>query len=129
MTKQQWLDYAKEHQAVLISLLDNYHPVNLDKRARITEDSDGKFIVPQSLPITAPNAERACQSIRNEIALKTINPAVSATFLNALEHNDINTINSLLNAAWFGVPESNSCWEIVGFREAVELMEDFPEDE
>lgn len=31
--------------------------------------------------------------------------------------------------AWFGVPESTSCWSIPGFGQAVDLLDDPPEDQ
>ena len=34
---------------------------------------------------------------------------------------------SLLNSAWFGVPESTQCWKLEGFKEAIDLLEDPPD--
>ena len=46
----------------------------------------------------------------------------------ALKSGDIDALNQLLSDAWFGVPESTSCWSITGFSECVDLMDDPPED-
>jgi len=46
-----------------------------------------------------------------------------------LDAQDISKAMKLLNDAWFGVPESTDCWQIYGFKEAVDLLDDPPEEE
>lgn len=115
MTINEWMTEVKANQGLLREFISNYHP-GMDTYRR------------KSMNITAPNAERACQVVRSEIKRSTIsNPLVD--FDNAVKENNWGKINSLLNSAWFGVPESTSCWQIKGFSEAVALMEDIPDME
>lgn len=115
MNQIKWLQKANDNREVLIDFLRIYHP-----HSRIV----GNSIL---LPITAPNAEMARQNVVNAIKAEgsqSISPVEQ--FNIALKNKNWLTINSLLNSAWFGVPESTSCWGITGFTEAVELMEDTP---
>lgn len=115
MTKTEWLVYANNHRGKLVSLISIYHPVNEYKGIR------------PSLPITAQNAEAACVVVRNEIRKNSEgNPELE--FMKALESQDVLTMNRILNQVWFGIPESTTCWDIEGFREAITLMEDLPEE-
>ncbi len=116
MTKQEWLEKVNINKDKLISLLGNYYP------------SAGCQGHRHNLDITAPGAEAACEQIRKNIAIKESEDPIKR-FTVALAIGDIGEINSLLNSAWFGVPESTSCWQINGFKEAVDLMEDIPEEE
>lgn len=34
-----------------------------------------------------------------------------------------------MSETWFGVPESTLCWQIQGFKEACDLLDDPPETE
>jgi len=113
MTKNDWLNQVKENQEKLEYLLDNWHPLNIKKYGDMT--------------ITAPNAERACEVIRNQIINSSPVGHPTVRFKRAIELNDVDTIITLLNDAWFGCPESTDCWQIKGFREAVRLLEDMPE--
>ena len=45
----------------------------------------------------------------------------------AVASGDIGQIMSLLNSAWFGVPEATECWNIPGFKIAVDLLDDPPD--
>ena len=89
------------------------------------------------MTITAPNAEQAAHAVRRAIANEEADkPSPLERFDKALQDKNIgeinsllNEINSLLNSAWSGVPESTSCWRIPGFKEAVDLMDDLPEEE
>jgi hypothetical protein len=117
MTKQEWLTQVKKDAPKLRSLIEQFHPA--------TPDGPRKGIG----PITAPGAESACKNVRTAIAEKEVNlPTPARRFDAALLAEDADEINSLLNSAWFGVPESTSCWQIDGFKEAVDLMDDPPED-
>jgi len=111
MTKEQWIDKVKKHQVKLISLIEQWHPHNI----RPEQDLEFK--------ITAPNAERATRGIREDIKSKTTE-SPSAQFLRAIEESDEAVIYRILQQAWFGVPESTSCWRIEGFVEAVDLLDD-----
>lgn len=118
MKKQQWIDKVKINALALRNLIKSYHPVNLEWH----EDGD-----PMSSVITAPNAERACEVVRNLIRQESLNcPEIQ--FDIAIQKEDSDTIYSLLSAAWFGVPESTECWGINGFSIAIDLLDD-PIDE
>jgi hypothetical protein len=117
MNATEWIAQAKKHQKVLLSLIESYHPASHAVSGRR-----------QRLPITAPSAESACQAVREQISAEDREKAFPRDcFLTALQFEDWKEINNLLNAAWFGVPESTSCWGVEGFKEAVELIEDPPE--
>jgi hypothetical protein len=119
MTKDEWLKYATDNQSKLASLIEDYHPAN----AKYSRDTD--------LPITAGMAEWACGQISKGIQeeQKGLPPAPVERFKLALAARDNAVIYSLLSDAWFGVPESTSCWQIEGFNEAVTLMDDPPDEE
>jgi len=79
--------------------------------------------------ITAQAAEQTCEVIRKKIkrAYKDeVDPATK--FDRALEAQDYQTVYMLLNAAWFGAPESLSVWEVPGFGTACGLLEDPADD-
>lgn len=115
MTTAEWLAYAKQHQTVLTSLVEHYHPLKRNPFANTHR-------------ITAPNAEAAAIRIRADIRRNSEgDPTVD--FKEAMDSDNVQKINSLLNDTWFGVPESTDCWRIEGFREAVYLMEDLPNEE
>lgn len=114
LTKSEWMTKVKENRDKLRSLLANFHPNSrADKMNR------------PALPITATTPEMARLNIVGTI--KTEKPL--ELFDRAVDTNDVRTVDKLLNEAWFGVPESTSCWDVEGFSEAVALMEDLPEDE
>lgn len=118
MTKSAWLTRVKDNLEDLRFLVDNYHPGS----------------VPRSHPymtITAPNAEKACAAARQQIAHAESDQTQSPVlrFQTAVEKQDVWALYRLLEQSWFGVPESRSCWGIRGFAEAVDLMDDPPENE
>ena len=114
MTIQEWLNQATANRAKLASLLTNWHP----RSVKVGHD----------MKITARGAEQACEVVRGIIRQQGQNkPNPVEAFYEALDADDYITILTLLNEAWFGVPESTSCWNIEGFTEAVNLMEDPPE--
>lgn len=118
MNTAQFLARATEHAGKLRSLLGNYHPTS-EAYARWRPGN-----------ITAPGAEAACVTVRDLIAREEIGePHPIERFDAALASGDAQEIWSLLNSAWFGVPESTECWQVPGFREAVALLEDPPEEE
>jgi hypothetical protein len=119
MTKQEWINQAREHADDLRSLVSEYHPTYILDRKRSHDH-----------PITAPNAESACRAARSKIAVEQeLERDAVERFNEALAAGDWMTVSKLLSDAWFGVPESTSCWQIRGFSEAVDLMDDPPEDE
>lgn len=118
MTSADWIATAKRDLPRLKRLVDAYHPVHQDPLQRY---EDG-------LPITAPGAEAACIEMRKDIKSSFAgNPTFQLEA--AVQIGDISTAMTILNQAWIGVPESHDCWRISGFREAVALLEDPPDDE
>jgi hypothetical protein len=73
-------------------------------------------------PITAPGAEAACKVLRDTINKNS--PLITGEYIDSVRE-DHSKIYSLLNSAWIGVPESTACWNIPGFAEAVDLMEEY----
>lgn len=115
MTREEWLIKAREDTENLISLVGSYHP-SAGRRGR------------HEMEITAPMAEAACDIVREKISQEESGDPIQRLKV-ALQIGDIAEINSVLNGAWFGVPESTDCWRITGFKEAVELIGDLPEEE
>jgi len=114
--KKSWLDYVRLHQGKLYDFVWNYHPS--ENVGSISED--------EWLTITAPAAEEACAVVRKKIAEDSVGkPRAKDRFVKAVEAEDVGEIYSLLQSAWFGVPESTSCWGVEGFKEAVDLL-DYP---
>lgn len=128
MTTQEWIAQARQHRDLLVDLVGTYHPAMYP--APKPEGARGRLVgqPPGNLPITAPNAEAACMMIREKIREETEESPIGA-LKDALDAGDVDKVNSLLSSAWFGVPESTSCWQIPGFKEAVDLMDDPPEPE
>lgn len=115
MDKEKWLSLVQHNRDKLLSLIESYHPASNPRRV--------------GLPITAPNAELACENVRQSIANRERNrPSPTVRFSTAIDKGDVGEVMSLLNGAWFGVPESTSCWRLEGFKEAVDLLEDPPEE-
>jgi hypothetical protein len=113
MNTQQWLDRARIDQDKLRSLIANYHPLTRGSKSNIA--------------ITAPNAERACQEVREHIKRNSEGDPV-VKFNIALEESNWKAINLILNETWFGVPESTLAWQLEGFKEAIILLEELPDD-
>jgi hypothetical protein len=110
---RDWLQKVEKNKVVLRQFLQAWHPSS--------QQMSG-----EKLPITAPNAENACAAIRESIKRREQENPLER-WDRALQKGDVQVIYSLLNSAWFGVPESTECWSIPGFKEAVDLLEDPPE--
>jgi len=120
MTKQEWIDQAREHADDLRALVSEWHPTKLAAKRKRSHDH----------PITAPGAEFACSRIREKLAQEQVEKLDPVErFDAALAAGDWVKVSGLLSDAWFGVPESTTCWQIRGFAAAVDLMDDPPEDE
>ena len=113
MTKEQWIEIVRNNEEILRNFITRYHPINLRPR----KDND------VMVNITAPQAERACEVVRESIRKESFERP-DVVFNIALQKEDCSAIADLISAAWFGVPESTSCWQIEGFKEAVDLMDD-----
>lgn len=134
MTKEKWIQTVRDNEEVLRELIRDWHPVSRITNHRASEfvafDGDLVEIAKPSMPITAPGAEAACGVVRNKIIAEEGGKDDPVNRFNkALDGEDLGEINSLLSSAWFGVPESSSCWSIPGFSVACDLMDDMPEEE
>lgn len=118
MIPNEWMRTVKENQDRLLRLIHDYHPASAAYRHATAP-----------MPITAPGAEQACETVRQEIRQEEIDRSESpeTRFLKAILSHDIHAVYSLLSAAWFGVPESTECWRIPGFGVAVDLLDDPPD--
>lgn len=122
MIASEWIQKVQDNSGKLISLLERFHPQSYSEDPLIFPDLEG-------LPITARSAESACVLVRKQIASEPHTSSPKDRWTEALASKDIDTMMSLLSGAWFGVPESTSCWSIEGFKEAVELLENPPYEE
>lgn len=116
-TKEAWVSYARANEDILTSFILNWHPASNNFGFSLSDD----------LEITASAPENACGVVRAKIAQEEASKsAPKDRFKKALLESDVDEIYSLLNSAWFGVPESTSCWGVTGFKQAVELLEQPP---
>jgi len=109
MTKQDWLNQVIENKDKLTSLVSSFHP-----------SSNQSY----NLPISAPNAERACEIIRKGIRKEIQVESATARFKQAIKEKNCGAIYQILQETWFGVPESVECWNLEGFAETVDLLDD-----
>jgi len=116
-TSVEWFEKVRQHEDVLERLVADYHPAAMMPRPSTP-----------LLPITAPSAERARQEVANLVKGES-NVSPRDRFRSALRHEDVESMYTVLNQTWFGVPESTGCWDLEGFSELVELLEDPPEEE
>lgn len=116
ITEKEWIQQVKMNKDKLRILILTYHPNRNPLTARYAT---------VNTPITAQGAELACASIRRTIQNKG-DLAPEVRFDLALMQDDVEGIEIILNEVWFGVPESTSCWDIPGFKEAVNLLENLP---
>ena len=115
-TPLDWLCYAKDNEAVLVKFVEKWTPMGTGRTA-------------YAGPITAPGAEFCRQHIAAAIAKEQTGKLPGAALSDAIKQERIDLITTILNRAWFGVPETTSCWNIPGFSEAVCLLENLPEDD
>lgn len=127
-----WMQKVLDNATTLRQFVADWHPSARQPKAiqresvLLTNGDAVAISVPEaSMPITAPNAELACQTVRTKIRQEQPQNPLER-WDKAVEEKNIAEIDSLLNGAWFGVPESTSCWSIPGFKEAVDLMDDPP---
>lgn len=123
MNNHEWIEYAKENETVLTKLIKDWHPACATLGQRHMQR------INRRMPITAQNAQSACDKVCEVIREEHTGAHPVEQFKDALEKKDISKIYTLLNSAWFGVPESTTCWDIRGFAEAVKLLEEVPESD
>jgi hypothetical protein len=114
-TNSQWLQIVNDNASDLRKLIANYHPLATAQKRE------------HYMPITAAAPEAACENVRQMIWQEQSGDPLER-WDKAVSDGDVSMIMSLLSDAWFGVPESTSCWSIPGFSIACDLMDDPPED-
>ena len=105
---EDWWTAVEERWDHLVAMIDRYHPTSREP----TLDQEFK----DHMPITAKNAERACDVARHQIYkeekdLQT--PGVRA--FKAKEAKDHEALGKILSGTWFGIPESVGCWDLPSF--------------
>lgn len=116
---QAWLVRVTKVKDKLLTLIRDYHP------SSVPDPNNHK-----RMPITAPAAEEMSEAIRQETKEKEkALPSPEQRFTTALEQDNHQEIYSLLQMVWVGVPESRDCWQIDGFAEMVDLLDDPPDDD
>jgi hypothetical protein len=113
MTKHEWLSNIKQNKDKIDSLISRFHPVRRVSKYPV----DGCVI-------TAPNAERACEAVRDNIR-KNFEGDPVEEFQLALEAEDTSKCYKIMSDTWFGVPESRDCWNLIGFQEIVDLLDEY----
>jgi hypothetical protein len=107
-----WWNTVHNNFEKLRNLIRDYHPkIGLGRNI--------------SMPVTAQNAEHACEVVRNRIRKEPFFDPVEQ-FNQAVAVENAVTVYDLLSDTWFGVPESTSCWRIEGFPEMVDLLDSLP---
>jgi len=112
VTKSEWFDLLHDHWDDLKALVMSCHP-RADYQLR------------EDMPITAPAAEQACETVRRQLSAAG-EPVTEQLLQQLKDSGDADGLYSLLSGAWFGVPESTSCWRIPGFGVLCSLLEDPP---
>jgi len=124
MEKQDWVLTFNKSKAELRVLVERFHPAAIAKVevAGKRIDLPVCVLLAGDLPITAPDAEAACESIRREIQAEYTGSPLDRFDL-AAERMDTRELTSLLNDAWFGMPESASVRKVPGFHALCDLCE------
>jgi hypothetical protein len=129
MTNVEWLQLVDKNIGVLREFVAQWHPSTTQHKVEHehVEVLGEQVEIDKIYPITAPGAEHARRTVEGHIRKEKINPIEA--FEKAYAARNVSAIGIILNDTWFGVPESTSCWSIKGFAEAVELLEQPPDDE
>ena len=107
MNKTEYINFARKNEAEMKSAIYTFHPY-------FAEGSNADY------NISAPAAETACKVVRKQIKDETIESPIKQY----LEY-DADTIMSIANAVWFGMPESSSVRNHSAFAVVCELAEGY----
>lgn len=107
-----WWKEVDDNWDNLLCLISKFHP-SMRNEEQIMLD----------YPITAVNAERACESVRKSIKLS--NPVADA--IKAKNQRDHNALNIIFNHTWFGAPESRNVFAEPRFALLCDLCSEQPE--
>jgi hypothetical protein len=105
-TPAGWWAVFQSRKADLRRLVENFHP------SHINEELASEF------PVSAP----AVESIREKCLAPNDLPLLPVMeFDEATRTRDYATLVRLLNATWFGIPESSEAQTLPGFRDLCDL--------
>lgn len=125
ITRQAWLNQVTQDADKIRTLIRNYHPQHKPSLTDEQRDLVGE-------DMTAPNAELACENVRDQIRQQYQAEALPdpvQIFDGALKAGNVSVLVKVLNQTWFGVPETTACWKFTGFPEVVDLLDDVPDEE
>ena len=106
-TKDEWWDLLGENEQYVRDIIASYHPY---------------YQHPHFMKITAPRAEQVREQVELQVEQQSQDEGDPAErFDAAVKAKDWGTLVNLMNEAWFGVPESTSCWGIPGFGALCDL--------
>ena len=98
-TIEEWWNMVEDYREALLEIIKCFHPYYNNKH---------------SYQITAPTAEIACEYIRDEIRNKVCEGEPTELFDKYCKEKNPK-MSSLLNDAWFGMPESLEVRSYPGF--------------
>lgn len=81
------------------------------------------------LDITAPNAELARRSIMHQMIKESDGISDIDKLNKAITEKNLSNAYNVMSETWFSIPESTNCWNLRGFRELVNLLEDMPDSD
>ena len=106
----------------IVYLVHQFHPYY--QRKHSLRPIQGLDFEELKYPITAPAAETACEVVRNKIRSEALNDPVEA-MKEARIVKDGDTIWSILNQTWFGLPESTEVRYLPGFHILCDLCSEY----
>lgn len=93
-------DKIEQGWPALLNLCVKFHPT---------------YTAPYKVPQEMILAEKACENVRQQIRDSNIRPEPIKTMELARQNKDSNTLRSICNEIWFGMPESVSSRKQPGF--------------
>jgi hypothetical protein len=111
-----WWHELETHKDEMIRLIEKFHPAK--NVIKVVKEDEPNYI------ITAKKAEELCESIRQDIQAEYKGHPV-IDFLSAFNSRDGETIHSILNQTWFGMPESIQIRYEPGFNTLCDLCSEY----
>lgn len=105
-------DVIDEGWSNLLELCRKYHP---------------NYTKPYKVPSTVILAEKACESIRNQIREEN-HPSPLKSMEQAKQDRNFSKLRSICSAIWFGMPESPKVRSEPGFFLLCDICDEYEED-